>query len=56
MPAFVIDKQTYQAYANIAEQHNISVTDAMMEALLLLKQHFKKVAKSSLRNRLIPKT
>lgn len=52
MPAFVIDKQTYQAYANIAEQHNISVTDAMMEALLLLKQHFKKVAKSSLRNRL----
>ena len=52
MAELVLDNKTYQAYVNIAEQNNISVTDAIREALLLLKQHFRKSTKSSLRKHL----
>ncbi len=52
MAELVLDNKTYQAYVNIAEQNNISVTDALKEALLLLKQHLRMSTKSSLRRRL----
>ena len=42
MATLVLDNTLYQGYATIAEQNNISVTDAMAEALRLLKQHLKK--------------
>lgn len=42
MTTLVLDNTLYQGYATIAEQNNISVTDAMAEALRLLKQHLKK--------------
>ena len=37
MATLVLDNTLYQGYATIAEQNNISVTDAMAEALRLLK-------------------
>ena len=52
MAELILDNNTYQAYVNIAEQNNISVTDAIREALLLLKQHFRTSTKSSLRKHL----
>ena len=52
MATLVLDNTLYQGYATIAEQNNISVTDAMAEALRLLKQHLKKKPSLSLRQRL----
>ena len=52
MATLVLDNTLYQGYATIAEQNNISVTDAMAEALRLLKQHLKKKPSPSLRQRL----
>ena len=52
MATLVLDNKLYQGYATIAEQNNISVTDAMAEALRLLKQHLKKKPSLSLRQRL----
>ena len=52
MATLVLDNTLYQGYATIAEQNNISVTDAMAEALRLLKQHLKKKSSLSLRQRL----
>lgn len=52
MAELILDNKTYQAYVSIAEQNNISVTDAFKEALLLLKQHFRKSPRSSVRQRL----
>lgn len=42
MATLVLDNTLYQGYATIAEQNNISVTDAMEEALRLLKQQLKR--------------
>ena len=52
MATLVLDNTLYQGYATIAEQNNISVTDAMAEALRLLKQQLKKKPSLSLRQRL----
>ena len=52
MATLVLDNTLYQGYATIAEQNNISVTDAMAEALRLLKQQLKKKPSFSLRQRL----
>ena len=52
MATLVLDNTLYQGYATIAEQNNISVTDAMAEALRLLKQQLKKKTSLSLRQRL----
>ena len=52
MATLVLDNTLYQGYATIAEQNNISVTDAMTEALRLLKQQLKKKPSLSLRQRL----
>lgn len=52
MATLTLDNKLYQAYETIAEQNNISVVDAMREALRLLRQHIKKTAKSSTRKRL----
>ena len=52
MATLVLDNTLYQGYATIAKQNNISVTDAMAEALRLLKQHLKKKPSLSLRQRL----
>ena len=48
MATLVLDNTLYQGYATIAEQNNISVTDAMAEALRLLKQQLKKKPSLSL--------
>ena len=52
MATLILDNTLYQGYATIAEQNNISVTDAMAEALRLLKQQLKKKPSLSLRQRL----
>ncbi len=52
MATLTLDNKIYQAYASIAEQNNISITDAMKEALRLLRLHLKKPQKSFLRKRL----
>lgn len=52
MATLTLDNNVYQAYATLAEQNNISITDAMKEALRLLSQHLKKNNKSSIRKRL----
>ena len=52
MATLVLDNTLYQGYATIAEQNNISVTDAMAEALRLLKKQLKKKPSFSLRQRL----
>lgn len=52
MAELVLDNKTYQAYVNIARQNDISVTDAVREALQLLILHFGKPATSPLRKRM----
>lgn len=52
MATLTLDNKLYQAYETIAEQNNISVADAMKEALRLLRLHFKKTVKSATRKRL----
>ena len=52
MATLVLDNTLYQGYAAIAEQNNISVSDAMAEALRLLKHHLMKKPSPSVRTRL----
>ena len=49
MATLVLDNTLYQGYAAIAEQNNISVSDAMAEALRLLKHHLMKKPSPSVR-------
>lgn len=47
-----LDNKLYQAYETIAEENNISVSDAMSEGLRLLRLHLREMGKSPTRKRL----